>query len=128
PLDETPHLAAFAEELRPPHFIHRVVGVLDDVELVIDDAAAWSPLLQAEPERLPHVDARRLDPFPLPADQLATKEIIQRLLLPFPAKPQWLGRLQIAHYREKLALLAPVDFVHPHLSQRWLASLRVPPL
>src|SRR5215510_13768038 len=27
-----------------------------------------------------------------------------------------------------LPFLAPVDFVHPHVSQRWLASLRVPPL
>ena len=102
--------------------------MLHDVELVIDDAAPRNPLLHAEPERLPHVDARRLDPFPLPADQLATKEIVQRLLLPLPAKPQWLRRLQIAHYRQKLALLAPVDFVHPHLPQRRLAPLRVPSL
>jgi hypothetical protein len=86
------------------------------MELVINDPASWNPLLHAEPERLPHIDARRLDPFPLPADQLATKEIIQRLLLPLPAKPQGLRRLQIAHYREKLTLFAPVDFVHPHLS------------
>ena len=63
----------------------------EDVELVIDDAAAWSPLLQAEPERLPHVHARRLDPLPLSADQLATKEFVQRLLLPFLAKPQRLA-------------------------------------
>ena len=52
--------------------------------------------------------------------ELAAKEIIQRLLLALPAKPHRLRRFQMAHYREKLALLAPVDFVDPHLSQRWL--------
>src|SRR5450755_4747410 len=82
----------------------------------------------ARPERLPHVHAGGFDPFPLPADQLSAKEIIQRLLLPLPAKPQWLCRLQIAHHREELALLAPVDFVHPHLSERRLAPLRLPSL
>src|SRR5260370_13685275 len=116
PFDHIAHFPPFTEELGPPHLVHRVVGVLDNVELVIDDAAPWNPLLQAEPEGLPHIDARRLDPFPLPADQLPPKEIFHRLLLPLPAKPQWLRRLQIAHYRKELALLAPVDFVHPHLS------------
>src|SRR5580700_2746340 len=38
PFDDIAHLPPFAEELCPPHFVHRVVGVLDDVELVVYDA------------------------------------------------------------------------------------------
>src|SRR4051794_31169975 len=56
------------------------------------------------------------------------RKLVQRLLLPVSAKPQWLAGLQIAHYREKLVALSPVNLIHAHLSQRWLASLRVPSL
>ena len=90
--------------------------MLEDVELVIDDAAPRNPFLQAQAERLPHIDACGLNAFPLATDQLGTKEIIQRLFLPFPAKPQRLGSFQIAHYRKELALLAAIDFVHTHLT------------
>jgi DNA polymerase/3'-5' exonuclease PolX len=48
-----------AEKLCPPHFVDGLVGVLHDVELVIHDATAGSPLLNAQPERFPHVHARR---------------------------------------------------------------------
>src|SRR5256885_7630890 len=61
PFDDIAHLSPFAEELCPPHFVHRIVGVLDDVELVVYDAAPRSPLLNTQPERLPHVHASRLD-------------------------------------------------------------------
>ena len=104
------------EKLRPPNLVDGVVGMLHDMKLVVDDLALRRPCFDAQPERLPHVYAYRLHPFPLPAHQLAAKEIIQRLLFPLPAKPQRLGGLQIAHHREELALLAPVDFVYPHLS------------
>src|SRR5450432_1565935 len=96
------------------------------MKLVVHDLALGRPLLNAQPERIPHVYAYRLQPFPLPADQLATKEIIQRLLLALPAKPQRLARFQIAYHRQELALLAPVDFVHSHLSQREPPPLRFP--
>jgi hypothetical protein len=66
-------------------------------------------LLNAFPERLPHVYAGRLDPLPLPGGQLATKEFIQRLLLPRFAKPQRLAGFQIAHHRE-LALPGPLNY------------------
>jgi len=45
PFDQIAHLRPFAEELGAPDLVHRVIGVLEDVELVIDDAALRSPLL-----------------------------------------------------------------------------------
>src|ERR1035437_2330840 len=59
---------------------------------------------------LPHVHAYRLDPFPLPADQLATEVIIQRLLLPLPAEPQRLARFQIAQPPSETCLSCPGRF------------------
>ena len=50
---------------RAPHFIDGLVGVLQDVELVVDDGAVRSPLLNAGRVRLPHVHASRLDPLSL---------------------------------------------------------------
>jgi hypothetical protein len=41
---------------------------------------------------VPHVHTRCLDPFSLATDQLASKEIVQRFLLPFLAEPQRLAR------------------------------------
>src|SRR6202050_1745040 len=102
--------------------------MLQNVKLVIDDLALRRPLCEAQPERLPHVYAGGLDPFPLAADQLAPKEIIQRLPLPLLAEPQRFGRLQIAHHGEKLTLLAPVYLIDPHLPQRGLLPRRLPAL
>jgi hypothetical protein len=79
------------EEFCPPHLIDGIVSVLQHVKLVVYDLALGHPLLNAQPEWLPHVHTHRLDPFPLPADQLAMKEIVQRLLLPLLAEPQWLA-------------------------------------
>src|ERR1019366_2774909 len=93
PFDQCALLFPMAEELRPPHLVDGLIDVLQDVELVIDDLALRRPLLDAQPERLPHVHARRLNPPPLPTPQLATKELIQRLLLPFLAEPQGFPRL-----------------------------------
>jgi hypothetical protein len=59
-------LFPLTEELRLPHFVYGIVGMLDDVELVVHDLALWRPLLNAQPERFPHVHARRLNPLALP--------------------------------------------------------------
>src|SRR5438874_1741285 len=101
--------------------------MLDDVELVIDDAARRSPLLNTQTERLPHVHASRLDAFALPASELRPEILVQRFPLPFLPKPERLAGFQIAHYRQKLVLFPPVDLVHAHLLQRWLATPLVPP-
>src|SRR5262252_7041279 len=126
--DQCAHLPPLAEKLCSPHLIHRVVGVLEDVELVIDYAAPRHPLLQAETKRLPHIYAGRLDAFPLPASQLSSEVFVQRLFLPFPSHPQGLAGFQIAHYSEKLVLLSPVNLIHSHLLERRLAAMLVPPL
>src|SRR4029077_351221 len=91
PFDHITHLPPFAEELRSPHLVHSVVSVLDDVELVMNDAAYWNPFLHTQPERLPHVHAGRLDASSLTAPNLRSEELVQRLLLPFLAKPQRLA-------------------------------------
>src|ERR1039458_8373696 len=59
------------------------------------------------------------------------KVFIQRLLLALLPKPQRLRSFQMAHHRQKLVLLAPVQFIHPHMPQRrlppaGLATLQVP--
>src|SRR5260370_39790458 len=87
PFDESPLLGPLPEELRPPHLIDGIVGVLQHVKLVVYDLALGRPLLNAQPEWLPHVHTHRLAPFPLAADRLATKEIAQGLLLPFLTAP-----------------------------------------
>src|SRR5260370_19100719 len=42
---------SFAEELSPPHFVHRLAGMLQNVKLVVDDPALRHPLFQALPVR-----------------------------------------------------------------------------
>jgi hypothetical protein len=116
------------EEFRLAHFVDSIVGVLHDMELVVDDLALGHPLLDAQPERFPHVYTDSLNAFSLPADQLATEVLVQRLLLPLLAKPQRLGRFQIAHHRQELVFLATVDLIHTHLPQRWLPPFRIPSL
>src|ERR1700746_3020500 len=53
-------LATLAEEFGAPHFIDRLVGVLHDVKLVVDDAGLGKPVLNTVGERWPHVHAHRL--------------------------------------------------------------------
>src|SRR5437763_6862601 len=96
----------------------RVVGVLENVELVINDAASRNPLRHTEPERFPHVHAGRLNAFALTAAQLRSEELVQRFLLPLLAKPQWLAGLQIAHYGKKLVDLPPINLIYAHLPER----------
>jgi hypothetical protein len=92
-LHHAAHPRTSAEKFRPPHFVHCFVGVLHDVELVIDDGAVRRPLLDAGFVRLPHVHAGRFDSLPLPSGQLRPEELVQGLFLPFPAEPQRLTGL-----------------------------------
>src|ERR1035441_4836547 len=126
--DEPPLLGPLSEELRLPYFIDRVIGMLHDMELVVDDLALRRPLLDAQPERLPHVYTHRRNAFPLPADQLGAEILIQRLLLPLFAKPQRLAGFQIAHHGQELVFLAPIDLIDTHLPQRRLPPLGIPSL
>lgn len=71
PLSPSPTLA---KELRPPHLIDGRVGMLQNLELVVNQAAAKRPLLQTEPAGFPHVQAGGLDPLPLFLAQLRMKE------------------------------------------------------
>ena len=75
-----------------------MVGVLHDVELVVDDLALAGPLLDAESKRLPHIHTGGLDPPPLPGTE-RLEEFVQALFLPFALQPQRFTRLQIAHHR-----------------------------
>ena len=60
--------------------------MLHDVELVIHDPALRQPLLDALPERLPHVHTGRPDRAPLKGAQLLLEELVQRLLSSVPAR------------------------------------------
>jgi hypothetical protein len=74
PLDEFALLRPLAEELGLAHFVDGRVGMLHDVEFVVDDLTLRRPVLDAQAEGLPHVNAGRLNAFPLPVAQLAAKE------------------------------------------------------
>src|SRR6266566_5835900 len=87
PLRQPSHPSALTKELGPPHFIEGCVGMLEEVELFVNQAAGRRPLCQAEPVGLPHVQAGRLDPVPLFPAQLGAEELIQRLLLPLSSEP-----------------------------------------
>jgi hypothetical protein len=55
------------EELGFPYFIDGGVSMLHDVEPVVDDFALRSPVVDAQAERFPHVEAGRRDAFALRA-------------------------------------------------------------
>src|SRR5258707_15282097 len=55
---QIPCCPSFAEELGPPHFVHRLACMLQNVKLVVDDPALRHPLFQALPKRFPHVHTR----------------------------------------------------------------------
>src|SRR5580658_3018464 len=75
-----------------------------------------------------HVHASGTNRAPLKRTQLLLEELIQRFLLPFPPEPQRLSCFQIAYHRENLLFLPQIDFIHPHLPQRWLPSSLCPAL
>src|SRR5712691_9938420 len=128
PLNQLPCGPTLAEEFRAPNLGNGFVGVLHDMELVVDQATLRNPLLQAQPIGLMHVHASGTNRTPLKSAQLFLEELIQRFLLPFPPEPQRLTRFQIAHHREELLLLPQIDLIHPHLPQRRLpSSLRPAP-
>jgi len=126
PLHHVAHAPALAEELRPAYFVDRLVGVLHDMELVVDDGAVGGPLLDAAAVGLPHVHAGRLDPPPLASAQLRPEELVQRLFLPFPAEPERLRALQITHHRDEFRGLPQKDLVHSQVVQGRLAALPIP--
>src|SRR5580700_8491050 len=110
---QIPCCSSFAEELGPPHFVHRLAGMLQNVKLVVDDPALRHPLLQALPKRFPHVHARGSNRTSLKRTQVFREELVQRLFLPLPSKPQRFSRLQIAHHCEEFLFLPQMDLVHP---------------
>src|ERR1035441_7231740 len=81
-LHHLPRCAPFAKELCPAYFIHCCSRVLHDVELVIHDPALRQPLLDALPERLPHIHTASSDRIALEAAQLLLEELVQRFFLP----------------------------------------------
>src|ERR1700720_4203412 len=121
-LDQPAQVPALAKKLCPPYFINSLVGMLHDVELVIDDAAAGSPLLDAQPKRLPHIYARHLDACSLPGAQFCIEELVQGLLLPLPPEPQRFTALQVARDGQEFLLLPQMDLIHSQLPQRRFVS------
>src|SRR5580700_8467595 len=81
-LDQLPCRSTRAKEFRPPDLGNGFVGVLHDVELVVDQATLRNPLLQAQTIRLMHVHASRTNRTPLKSAQLLLEELIQRFFLP----------------------------------------------
>src|ERR1700723_2841928 len=124
---QIPCCSSSAEELGPPHFVHRLAGMLQNVKLVVHDPALRYPLLQALSERFPHVHTRRSNRTSLKRTQMFLEELVQRLLLPLPSEPLRFSGLQIAHHRQKLLLLPQIDLIHSHLAQRRLPSPLRPP-
>jgi hypothetical protein len=62
------------------------MGVLEEVELVLDDAASGSARLQTEPEWLPPVHAGRCEARALPAAELRADKLVQRLFFSDPSQ------------------------------------------
>src|SRR6266568_1083204 len=87
-LDQLPCGPTLAEEFRTPDFGNGFVGVLHDMELVVDQATLRNPLLQAQTIGLMHVHASGTDGTPLKSAQLLLEELIQRFFLPLPPQPQ----------------------------------------
>ena len=65
--------------------------MLNNVELVVDNATLQYPLFEAQTERLPHVHTACLDTLAAPPTQFGPEKLVQRLLLPVSAEPQWLA-------------------------------------
>src|SRR5262249_48867199 len=126
PFVQRPPQPAWPRNARSPHFVDRVVGVTDNVELVIDNPALRRPLRQALLPGRPHIHTGRLDRPPLAQAQLRAEILIQRLFLAFPPEPERFRRLQIADYREESGLLSQVDLIYAHLSECRPPPTRVP--
>src|ERR1019366_7259108 len=127
-LHHLPRCAPFAKELCPAYFLHCCSRMLHDVELVIHDPALRQPLLDALPERLPHIHTASSDRIALEAAQLLPEELVQRFFLPFPPEPQRLSGLQVAHHGEELLFLPQMNLVKAHLPQGRLSSRLRPAL
>jgi hypothetical protein len=86
-LHYTAHAPTFAKELRSAHFIDGFVGVLQNVEFVVHDAAVRGPLFDTVGERPPHIHASRRNALPLAFLQFGSKKLIQRFLLAILSEP-----------------------------------------
>jgi hypothetical protein len=89
-LHYTAHASAFAKELCSAHFIDGFIGMLQNVEFVVDNAAVGGPLLNAIGERPPHSYTSGLNSFPLSGTQLGSEKLIEGFLLAILAEPQGL--------------------------------------
>ena len=99
-----PASAALTEKLRRPHLIDGLVGVLHDVELVVDVPHCGAVLLNAQPVRLPHIDTGRLDPRLFP--RLGSSEKRRQAFPCSGSDPNHSGSpVEIAHHRQELVLL-----------------------
>src|SRR5882672_11059546 len=85
---QIPCCSSFAEELGPPHFVHRLARMLQNVKLVVDDPALRHPLFQALPKRFPHVHTRRSNRTALNPTQVTLEAFVQRVVLPHPHVPE----------------------------------------
>src|ERR1700677_1827266 len=97
PTHQIPCCSSFAEELGPPHFIHRFPSMLQNVKLVVHNLALRPPLLQALAKWPPHVHTGRANRASLKRTQMFLEEFVQCLFLPLPPQPQRFPRLQIAY-------------------------------
>jgi hypothetical protein len=71
-----------------------------------------------------HIYTSRLNSFPLWGTQLGSEKLIEGFLFAILAEPQGLPGLQVADHSDEFHLLAKVDLIHTHLSQRFLAPCK----
>jgi hypothetical protein len=85
-LHYTAHAPTFPKELRSAHFADGFVGVLQNVEFVVHDAAVRSLWFDTVGERPPHIHASRRNALPLTFLQRGSKKRIQRFLAGDPVR------------------------------------------
>src|SRR5215469_12219630 len=84
---QIPRGTSFTKELSSPHFVHRLAGMLQNVKLVVNDPALRYPLLQALPERFPHIHAGSANHTSLKCTELFLEKLIECLFLPLLPEP-----------------------------------------
>jgi hypothetical protein len=119
-------LAALPEELGPARLVHGGVGVLQDMERVVDDPSPGEMHLEAQPKRLPHVHADGLHGPTASRGQGLREEPIQRLARALFPQPQGLPCVEVAHHRQELRLLSEEDLIHAELAERFPGPARRP--
>src|ERR1700739_1675588 len=111
-----------------PYLVHGRVGVLHDMEFVIDDSAFGQPLLDTLPERIPHIYTGGLNRATLEGTQPLLKELIEGVFLSVLSEPHRLAGIKIAHHGDELLLLAQVNLVNAHVAQGGLLAAFRPTL